>query len=147
MIDLAELKTETTDDPTGLGLALHVASGSTSELEKILNEKMASIQVDNFVSAFDIEEAVDPADWPTGGNEQWKRDLWRDILLSIGPEGSINANATNLKAKVLMVFASGTPTRTALAALRTRDGSRVEQLWGLNEYAPHGMIAEALALP
>ena len=102
MIDLAALKTEVNTDPTGLGYAPHVTSGAINRVADLLNEKLPSIQVDNFVTTFEIEEAVDPADWPTGGNKQWKRDLWRDVRLSVVSRESINANATNLKAKVLL---------------------------------------------
>jgi len=147
MIDLAVLKTEINTDPTGLGLPALVTAGNHTEIARLLNEVKASIQVDNFVSAFDIEEAVDPADWPTPSNVQWKRDLWRDVLLSISSEvGEINANATNLKAKVQLVFDPATSTRTNLAALQTRDGSRIQELFGSDEQVSHGTVSEALAI-
>jgi len=145
-IDLPTLKTEVNSDPTSLGLAVHVTSGDLGEVGRILNERKSSIQVDNTISSFDLEEAVDPADWPTPGNAQWKRDLWRDILLSISSIGEINANASNLKAKVLLVFDPGTNTRSNLAALQLRDGSRIEEVFDPNDVVTHFQIAEALAL-
>ena len=144
MVDIAALKSELTLDPESLGYASHVSGGSGTEIAKLINQPDSARQFDNLVTAFDMEEAVDPADWPTPGNEQWKRDLWRDILLSIGATGAINANATNLKGKVQLIFGAGTPTRSNLTALQTRDGSRAEELFGEN--VTFVQIGQALAL-
>jgi len=143
-IDLPSLKVEIESGPLAIELAPHVAAGSTQIIADILNRKDSCCQVDNFITVFQLEEAVDPVDWPTPNNEQWKRDLWRDILLSVGLLGSINANATNLKAKVLQIFAPATNTRTNLAGLQTRNGSRIEELFGLNASVSHKQVAESL---
>jgi len=81
-IDLPSLKVEIESGPLATELAPHVSAGSTQTIATILNRKDACCQVDNFITAFEIVEAVDPADFPTASNEQWKRDLWRDIILS-----------------------------------------------------------------
>jgi len=146
-IDLPSLKAEIESGPLATELAPHVTSGAMGIIANILNRKDSCCQVDNFITVFQLEEAVDPTDWPTPGADQWKRDLWRDILLSIGSDNKINANATNLKAKVLLIFAPATDTRTNLGALQTRDGSRIEQLFGVGVGVSHRQVANALELP
>jgi len=146
-IDLAALKTEMETGPLATEIAPLITAGSTQAIADVLNTPDVSRQIDNFVTAIDITEAVDPIDFPTASNEQWKRDLWRDILLSVSSEDEINANATNLKAKVLLIFSPATDTRTNLAALQTRNGSRIEVVFGLNLTVSHGQVAKALALP
>ena len=143
-VDLAALKTEITTDPTGIYGS--VSPGHTQGFADAINQTRTTIQVDNFVSAFQIVEAVVPGEFPTAGADQFKRDMWRDIIVSVGELDSINANATNLKAKVLTVFAAGT-TRTNLAALQTRDGSRAEELFGLNTVITHHDVGLALGGP
>jgi len=145
-VDLTALKSEIQADPTSRGYASHVTTGAHDEIAKLLNAIQVSIQVDNFVTAFDIDEAVESADWPAANSEQNLRDLWRDILLSVGAEGTINANATNLKDKVLAIFLPGTNTRTNLAALQTRDGSRAEELFGVDTTITHTQVSQALAI-
>jgi len=142
-VDLAALKTEIQTDPTGIYGS--VSPGHTQGFADAINERKVSIQMDNFVSAFQIVEAVVPGEYPSVGADQFKRDMWRDIIVSVtgGERGTINANATNLKAKVLTIFAVGT-TRTNLAALQTRDGSRAEQLFGLNTTITHKDVGLAL---
>ena len=139
-VDIQVLAAEISTDPTGLGYA-----GGDPDIADTINFVRVTIQLDNFVTAFDIEEAVVPNDWPQAGADQFKRDLWRDILLTVGEVGGpINANATNLKAKVLLVFDPATETRTALAALQTRDASRAEQLFGPGTIVTHKQVAQAL---
>ncbi len=139
---ISELNTELTTDPQTLGYA--PADGNDVADGDIINLPRVGNQRDNFVTPFDIEEAVDAADWPSANNEQFKRDLWRDVLLSAGFEGTINANANNVRAKVLVVFSAGSTTRTNLEALQTRDGSRAEVLWGDNSIVTTVAIAKAL---
>ena len=147
-IDPVVLKNEILTGPLAAELAVHVGPNptkpiSTNEIAKILNRVDVAFQVDNFVAAFDIGEAVDPGDWPKLGAEQWKRDLWRDVLLSVGVEGgAINANATNLKAKVVLVFAAGSNTLANLAALRTKAVGRVQFAFG--ESVDHRQVAIAM---
>lgn len=146
-IDPIALKDEILTGPLSAEIAPHIGPVPAkpigpNEIAKILNRVNAAFQIDNFVNAFDIEEAVDPVDWPTAGNEQWKRDLWRDILLSIGSDRPINANATNLKAKILLIFSSGSATRTALAALQTQDASRV--IFQFGESVDHRQVSIAM---
>jgi len=143
-IDLPSLRAEIESGPLAVELAPHVTAGSMQAIADILNRKDSCCQVDNFVTVFDLEEAVDPADWPQSGADQWRRDLWRDILLSVGLEEGINANATNLRAKVLLVFDPATNTRTNLMALQTRNGSRIEELFGVGVSVSHKQVAASL---
>ncbi len=146
-IDPIALKNEILIGPLSVEIAPHIGPVqakpiSTSEIAKILNREDVAFQVDNFVTAFEIEEAVDPADWPQASADQWKRDLWRDVLLTVSSQTTINANATNLKAKVLLVFLPGTNTRTNLAALQTKATGRV--LFAFGESVDHRQVAIAL---
>jgi len=142
-IDLVALNTEITTDPTGRGYAPFVSSGHTQGVADLLNEKQSAIRMDNFVTGTQLLEAVVTTDYPTTSAEQDKRDLWRDVLAAVISEGTINANATRIKTHVLQVF-SGAATRSNLAALQTRDGSRAEVLFGRDSVVTHRNVGLAL---
>ena len=140
---ISELNVELTTDPNTLGYNGSIIDGDDSGDADIINLPRLANQRDNLVSAVDIEEVVDPADYPNAGADQFKRDMWRDLLLAIGSEGQVNANGSKLKDKVLLVFPAGV-TRTNLAALQTRDGSRAEVIWGDGSNVTPKAIAIAL---
>ncbi len=138
---IAELNTELTTDPQALGYT--PLDGDDKQDADAINLARVTFQRDNFISAVTIEEAVAPAEFPVGSADQFKRDMWRDLLLAVGLEGRVNANGSKLKDKVLLVFPAGV-TRTNLAALQQRDGSRAEVLWGDGSVVSGKAIAKAL---
>ncbi len=130
MIDPVALKAELDTDPSGLGYAAHMTSGNNTALVGLLNEPHAADQVDRgIVPAHEIVTATDATEWAAlSSAEKGRYD-------TITGAGEIDASATNVRDAFAAMFAGGTTTRTALLAIGTRDGSRVEALFGVGESA------------
>ncbi len=139
---ITELGAELTTDPLGLGYT--PLDGDDQQDADAINLPRGVFQRDNLIDAIAVQEAVVAADYPQAAADQWKRDLWSDILRSVGFAGLINANEGKLKDKVQLVFSGATATLANLAALQTRDGSRAEVLWGDGSLVTTEAIAKAL---
>jgi hypothetical protein len=123
---IAALKTEITTDPTGLGYAAAVAAGATAQLAAILNLPRAGISVfRSEVSGADLISAVVLADFLllTSAQQQF-------FLACVGA-APLDATNANLRASLGALFPVGA-SRTALVAAASRQGSRAEQLFGVN---------------
>ena len=119
------LKTESTTDPQGYGYAVPYDRGSDSDVAYLLNQSRAVIRIDrDIVPAYEIYEAIVPGEWKALVADEKQRI---QTLLSMG---EVNAQGPNTRASFLATFVAGSQTRTNLAALQTRDGSRAEQLFG-----------------
>lgn len=142
---LSELNTELSSDPLTLGYAALISSGNHAALADILNDKAgagaASIDRE-FVDAATFQSQVDPTEYLALSVAQ--QNLWNAILTA-SSGGSIPIKNNTLRNQVLAVWAAGT-TRTNLAALQTRTGSRAEVLWGDGAVITHTMIAQALGV-
>ena len=125
MIDPVTLKTELDTDPSGLGYAAHMTSGNNTALVALLNETHAADQVNRgIVPSHEVITATDAVEWAAlSAAEKGRYD-------TITGAGEVDANATNVRDAFAAMFAGGTATRTALLAMGTRDGSRVEALFG-----------------
>jgi hypothetical protein len=125
MIDLLALKAELQADPLGLGYAAHLASGTDWKLAELLNAVRAGISIDRgVIPSYEIINATVPAEWASlsAANKQ--------LYQTLTGAGQVDSQNANTRAAFLQMFAQGTATRAALAALVTRPGSRAEQLWG-----------------
>ena len=148
-IDPVALKNEILTGPLATELAVHVGPNptkpiSTSEIAKILNRVDAVNQADNFIAAGVASEAMNPADWPRIVADQWKRDLWTEIITSVGAGQGLlmNANDDNFKAKIALIFPDGSITRLKFVALQTHAVSRVQFVLG--EGVDHRQVARAM---
>lgn len=124
-VDPAALKAECVADSTALGLAAPFAAGSLNSVAALLNATKAAIRVDrDYVASYEVFEAIVSSEWTalSAANKQLLQ-----TLLACNP---VYAKGPNTRAAFLAIFAAGTATRTNLAALQTRDGSRAEQLFG-----------------
>jgi hypothetical protein len=163
-IDPAALKAEITTDPTALGLPALVATaeGGTSaagtrdaDVAALLNLPRASIQVKRSdIAPREICNAINVADYtalpatPTNAQLSTERRYlaWMTGLMAVpsvrlqNDDGTDAPAVTNLKA----MFAAGTGTLTRLQALQTRNGSRVEQLFGVGTFAALADVSLAL---
>lgn len=142
---LSELNTELQTDPLTLGYAPLIAAGDHSGLAAILNDVAgagaASIDRE-FVDAATFQSQVDPTEYLALTVAQ--QNLWNAILTA-STSTQVPLKNSTLRSQVLAVWAAGT-TRTNLAALQTRTGSRAEVLWGDGAVVTHTMIAEALGV-
>ena len=138
-VDLAALRTELQNDPTALGYAAHVASGSDVDLAALLNAARSGITVfRGLIQSYEIINATDPTEWSALGSAEKQR---YQTLTGAGRVDTANAN---VRAAFLAMFANGTATRAALVALASRTASRAEQLFGADTTISTDLIACAL---
>ncbi|KKK59607.1 hypothetical protein LCGC14_3032720, partial [marine sediment metagenome] len=125
--------------PEGIGYAPHVTAGRMGELAALINAPNSGIQVSRgVVDTHEIFEATDPTEW--GALTAGEKQRYQGILSM----GTINVDGANVGSAFAKMFGAGTTTRTALVALRTRDGSRAEQVFAPNIGVSFTQIAEAL---
>lgn len=138
-LDLAALKTELTTDPAVLGYASHITAGRMGELAKLINEVRGTIVISRgVIETHEIFEATDPTEW--GALSADEKQRYQGILSM----GTVDVDGDNVRDAFLAMFAAGSTTRANLAALRTRDGSRADELFGSD--VSFTQIAEALRL-
>lgn len=125
VINYAALKTELQVDPAGLGYAPHLAAGADQSLADLLNEARQSISIPRAtIPAHEVWEAIVPAEWTAlTANE-------RQRVQTILSMGEVNVRGTNTRSSLAAAFGAGTTSRSNLAALQTRRGSRAEELFG-----------------
>ena len=130
MIDPVALKAELDTDPSVLGYAAHMTSGNNTALVGLLNAPHVSDQVNRgIVPAHEVITATDAVEWAAlSAAEKGRYD-------TITGAGEVDASATNVRDAFAAMFAGGTATRAALLAIGSRDGSRVEALFGAGEAA------------
>ena len=123
-LNYQQLKTEIQTDPLALGYAPLLAAGNQAAIADLLNEVRAGIGIDRLtVPAWEVFDAIVPAEWAALLAQEKQRI---QIILSLG---TVPVKGTNTRNAFLAAFAAGTATRSALAALQTRPGSRAEQLF------------------
>ncbi len=138
-MDYVALKSELQTDPTTLGYAAAIASGSDNILANLLNAVSQSININRTtVPNSEIFNAIDATDY--AGLAAAKKT---DLQLVLTPDVITITNA-NVRTILASIFGAGSATRTALLALQTRKGSRAEQLFGSGVFVTADDIAIAL---
>jgi hypothetical protein len=123
---LTALKSECQNDPTALGLVAPFAAKSWGAVSALLNAVSQSINIDrDFVEPWEIVEAMVSSEWSALAAAEKQR------LQTVLSGSQVYVKGANTRAAFLAAFAGGTTTRTNLAALQTRKGSRAEQLFGV----------------
>ena len=155
MIDYLALKTELLTDPSGLGYAASVSSGDDVTTAAVLNVargaitiRRADINVQEFWNAIDVADFTALPGAPTVAQLSSERRFlaWLSGLAALqtvrllNDDGTDTPVVTNLKA----MFPAGSATRTRLLALAIRNGSRAEQLFGVDTIVGSQDIARAL---
>lgn len=143
-IDYAVLRTEMETDPNGYGYAPLLAAGADQALADMLNEVRASIDIKRAdISSGEVFHAIALGDLKSNPNSfeaQWWGALLNrsDAIRLVNEDGT----ATPVRANVLQVV-TGSTSRTRLAALETRKGSRAEQLFGAGTSVRHEDVMKA----
>lgn len=138
-INLAALKTELQTDPTSLGYASSMASGTDWALADLLNAVRQTIDIDRgVIPSYEIINATAVAEWTALSAAEKQR------YQTLTGAGQVDSANVNVRASFNQMFAGGTATRTALTALLTRKGSRAEQLFGQQVSTEHVSRARAL---
>lgn len=139
---LVALKTEITTDP----LALGYAGKSDAEIADLLNLPRATITIRRAnIAPNEVLEAIDSRDFDAAPNAihvAWFESITqlRTIRLE-NDDGSATRALGNLRR--LLQAADTQGSRTRLAALATRIGSRAEQLLGGGVTVTHIDVADA----
>ena len=134
-IDPVELNDEILNGPFKAEIAPHITSGSDASIATILNQRRPGIIVDKpTITRDELLLAVNMNDVKTLGATE------RDILISfISVEGTPSKTVQELA----QFFPPGAG-RDRLDATTRRDGSRIEQRFGIGATVHHLQIAEAL---
>lgn len=140
-VDIAALRTELDTDPQGLGYAPLIARGSDADIAELLNQRRAGaayVVFDDTVNLKDVIEAVAPADYVALTAVQ----IARLQLLFTG--GSADCSRVNTRQILNDLFGGASqPTRNAIAAVISRQGSRAEKLFGVRTRIHHLQVAAA----
>ena len=140
-VHISELGDELNNDPQSIGYATHITSGAHSTLAFMLNDTAtysASVDVE-FITAIEAQAAVDDSDFDALNANDLRRWL---IIISL--RDGIPVKNANIRAQVLAIWAPGTTTRSNLAGLQTKTGTRAEELWGDGSFINHTHVAIAL---
>ena len=134
-IDPVVLNDEILNGPFKDEIAPHVASGSDAAIAKILNQRRASIIVTKpSISRDELLLAVDMNDVKTLGATE--RDLFVRLIGSDMPSKTAQ--------ELAQFFPPGNESGLKLDAATRREGSRIEERFGIGLTIQHIQIAEAL---
>lgn len=142
-INYATLKTELTTDPRAYGYAPLYNSGNDQGLADLLNTVRdgtngTAISLNRgTISTQELVEAIVQSEMPTNASQ-------RDWLLMVcsGARVRVDTGST-ARSGLLAIFAAGSTTRANLTAASSRNGSRAEELFGLNTFVTADDIARA----
>lgn len=141
----AELQAEILTDPTGIGYAAwldpdparrgtSVDRTNDAEIAKLLNAPRTPL-LRRTISTSDVLDAID----------------WRDVVATeegklriILSQPEVPIGQQRIRDALAAALLNTNGTRTRIAALATRQGSRAEQLWGVGTSIHHLDVARAL---
>lgn len=135
----AALKSELLTDPAALGYAPFIASGGDSDLVELLNRVRATVSIfRDDVAASEVLAALVKADWDAlaAGDKQ--------LFQAIVAAQMLNVTSASLRNMMAALFPPASATRANLITVASRQGSRMEQLFGLHVTA--SILDVALAL-
>lgn len=140
----AQLAAELNGDPTGRGYAPHIASGNDVALAQNINQPDAGM-IDRLTITPDIFQTAVVASEYTSLTDQM-RSLWQTIVTASVQTG-VPIKNTSIRSQIVAIWPQGSTTRTNLAAMQQRMGSRAEVLWGDGTVVQTSDIARALRPP
>lgn len=145
MIDYAQLRAEIDSDPAGRGYAAMVANGNDVGLAALLNEQGVSAVDRVYITAPELQGALDATEFVAFNAAFLAR--WQAILMVT--REALPVNTGGLKQQLLAMFPNQAGTansRANLIALQTKQGSRVEALFGDGAVVSTDDIVKAKAL-
>jgi len=140
--DLAALANLINTDPNGRGYATHVASGNDKAIADLLNERIAAIQLTkSSITGDEFLDAIVEAEMSVLSES---RQGW---IRTFHLKDTINLQSTPVRQIISEIFPPGQVSRTNLIALATRDGSDMEDAFGVDVAAKNRDVAAALGRP
>lgn len=143
-VDPTALKTEIQTDPKGYGYAVRVTANDWEGLATLLNTARAGEPVRRKdIAPAEIFEVLDMADLPSlSGNPtatqlsaERKYLAWLSAIGNLRSIRLLNDDGSNTAAlnNLQQIAPAGSGSRTRLMAIATRNGSRIETLFGVGE--------------
>ena len=133
-INLQTLKTELLTDPNLYGYAPLIADTNNPALAAMLNLPRAAIQMPRpDVTPLEILEAIDVTDFIASASQQILQGSWFESLTQFTSIRILKENGTDTRVlkNIMAILKNGTASETRVRALAVRNGSRIEQLFGV----------------
>jgi hypothetical protein len=126
MIDYAALRTELLTDPTSIGYATAYNTGQDQAVADLLNAPRVTVDR-GLVPTYEVARELVPSEWVNVSAVN--RSLYQAYITP----PLIDTAHANVRAAFNLIFlANNCPlTRAAMVAVATRQGSRVEKLFGV----------------
>ena len=148
MYTSAELNTELTTDPKGLGYAANITSTNDAANAALINATTgpgaATVTLPS-ITRDQLAELIAPVVLAFSSASAAVQAQWQPMLTLIDGISTFNCTAANLG--MLTELSAAFPnqlTAAQIAAATTRMGSRAEVLWGVGTYVSWQQIAAAL---
>lgn len=145
MINMNILTTEVTTDPNGYGYAQYVAVGDMGSVANLINQVRSTISMPRpDVNPLEILEAIKVTDFIANPNilyASWFESLTQYPTVRILKE---NGTDTRVMTNIMSLLTNGSASETRVRALAVRDGSRAEQLFGVDTIVGWEDVKEAL---
>jgi hypothetical protein len=133
-INLQTLKTELLTDPNSYGYAALIADTNNPALAAMLNLPRAGIQMPRpDVTPLEILEAINVDDFVATANQSILVGSWFESLTQFPQIRVLKDNGTDARVmtNIMKILKNGTSSETRVRALAVRNGSCIEQLFGV----------------
>lgn len=150
-INYSALKSEIQTDPLVYGYAAHVASGNDEAIATLLNairtgsDGLPAITVRRSdIAPVEVLEAIGFADLVSPSNTL--QTAWFESITQYPTIQLVNADGTNTRviSNLFALVNNPSPSRNRINAIANRNGSRAEQLFGVNTSITSSDVARAL---
>jgi hypothetical protein len=148
-INLVALKAELLTDPMAYGYAPLIADTNNPALAAMLNLRRAEIRsIRNDITPAEVRKQLAVGDFrvsQTTYGGSWLESLLQSYEPSINlknPDGTDTVEMQNL----LLILKDNSASENRIRALATRNGSRIEQLFGVDEIVSAQEVINALEL-
>lgn len=134
-IDYAALRTEFLTDPNAYGYAPHRLSGNDTELANLINRVRASISIPRpDIQPIEILEAIKITDFVANANNLMA--AWFESICQFPSVRILKTDGTDTRAMTnfMSILANNSQSEARLRSLASRNGSRAEQLFGVNTF-------------
>lgn len=143
---LTGLTNELNNDPQTYGYAAHIAGGNDTALAALLNKVRdgtdgeAAISIEKgYVTTEELANSIVQGEYAglTAANR-----AYLDMLMTLSRVDL--STGSNPRAGLAALFSAGSTTRANVLAAAQRNGSRAEQLWGVESRVSEADVARAL---
>src|SRR5262245_15690249 len=139
-INYAQLKTEYLTDPTSIGYGPFVSTGNDLKLADLINTPGSGPGDRATLASEEFQAAVVAAEY--GALTDPFRQLWQALLISSAQRG-VPIKSPAIRSQITSIWGPATTTRSNLATLQQKSGSRAEVLFGDGTFIQPSDVARA----